>query len=247
MDNIRPQDLPAFLDPLLDYLADHLPPSLYNALFTALSYGLMLFSGLLSLVAALPSWKPWDWDAQKVIPPLIVFLTAYYTLLNIYRTTSFMVRTTFWLMKWGAIFGLVGAGVGWLSGSTGGGAGASRRDASSRRQGQAGGRAGSAARPRPWDSFSDHRQWQYNEREAGRAQEDDSASDAQHIIQQIADYAGRAMGGSAYDLISGAKSFLDRIADASSTGEQDDSAANQGRSSTRRRKTKASTQQRSSR
>lgn len=247
MDNIRPQDLPAFLDPLLNYLADHLPSSLYNTLFTALSYSLMLLSGLLSLVAAMPSWKPWEWDAQKVIPPLIVFLTAYYTLLNIYRTTSFMVRMTFRLMKWGAIFGLLGAGIGWLSGSNGGPAGASRRDAS-RSQGQNGRRSSSGARPGAWDSFADHRQWQHNEQEARRAEQADSISDTQRIIQQVADYAGRAMGGSAFDIISGAKSFLDRLAEASPADSNNNAAAaNDGQSSTsRRRKTKASTQRKSS-
>lgn len=270
MDDIRPQHLPAFLDPLLDHLADFLPPSLYNTLFTLLSYTVILISPILTTVSY---WKPWEWqwDTQKLLPPLIVFLIAYYTLLNIYRTTTFMVRMTFRLLKWAAIFGMLGAAIGWLnfnnnntSGSSGGFAGGGKGAASGRRrdggadaslnQGQSarrsGSRSGGNTRPRAWDSFADHKQWQYNEqqRQAPRAQQGDSDGQQQHIIQQIADYAGRAMGGSAYDIISGAKSFLDKLAEASSADVEDGTTGgNHDRQpSTKNRKEKVSSQRKAS-
>src|SRR6267154_831419 len=93
--------LPAFLDPLLDFFAEQLPPPLYSFLISLLSHSLALFTALVSLISSLVSSKPWEWDAQTIIPPLITFLAAYLALVSLYRTTSWMVRTSFWFIKWG--------------------------------------------------------------------------------------------------------------------------------------------------
>ncbi|THH08094.1 hypothetical protein EW145_g2938 [Phellinidium pouzarii] len=244
MENVHPQDLPVFLDPLLDYFSEHLPASLYDTIFTVFSYGIMLLSGLFSLVAGLLSWKPWEWDAQKILPPLIIFLTAYYTLLSLYRTTSFMVRMTFRVVKWGLIFGLLGTSIGWFAGTNGGQTGSALSGASQGQEGSttAGGRTGGRARPRPWESFTAH--YQYNEQDAQHAE--DTTTDAQHVIQYIKNLAGRAVGGSAFDLVAGAKGFLDNIAEAASSNSgEDETTAGQGKARKQtRRKAKTSTQRR---
>lgn len=227
--NLRPQDLPAFIDPLLDYLAEHLPPSLYDTLFTVLSYGLMLVSGLFSLVSSLPSLKPWEWDAQTILPPLIMFLTAYYTLLSLYRTTSFMVRMVFRVVKWILILGLLGATAGWFAG-TNGEAGSPLdvfRDAIQGRGAPAAGNRGRPrqTRPRIYESFNAHQQWRYNEAEARRVEQRDAASDAQRFIQSVAGFAGRALGSLPLDVLS--KTFFERLSNPAA-GDSDDGSSSSG-------------------
>ncbi|KAI5123850.1 hypothetical protein M0805_005668 [Coniferiporia weirii] len=234
MENINAQDLPVFLDPLLDYFSEHLSPSLYDAIFTVLSYSLMILSSVTSFATALTSLKPWEWDAQTILPPLILFLTAYYTLLSMYRTASFMVRMTFRFVKWAIIIGLLGGSIGWLAMADGGGGGSALdafRDAFQGQEGnsRAGGRTAGRARPRPWESFAEHQQWQYDEQAARRMEEDDTAIDAQNVIRHIANFAGRAIGGSAFDIVAGAKSFMGNIAEAAAGNSGgDETAGGQG-------------------
>ncbi|KAH7926691.1 hypothetical protein BV22DRAFT_986085, partial [Leucogyrophana mollusca] len=168
--------LPAFLDPLLDYLADQLPPPLYNFLLTFLSHVLALLTALVSLVASLISSKPWEWDAQTVLPPLITFLAAYLALVSLYRTTSWMFRTCLWFIKWGTIFGALTAGAGWYMGNQGGGRGivtslggilldmlngqgqnapgGTRAPPQTRTKTET-----QKKRPKTWESFEKHQQW----------------------------------------------------------------------------------------
>ncbi|KAG1870106.1 hypothetical protein DFJ58DRAFT_764662 [Suillus subalutaceus] len=113
--------LPAFLDPLLGFLADQLPPPLYSFLLSFLAHSLALFTALLSLISSLIASKPWQWDAQTIIPPLISFLAAYLALVSLYRTTSWMIRTSIWFIKWGTILGALAAGLGWYMGQSAGG------------------------------------------------------------------------------------------------------------------------------
>lgn len=109
--------LPALLDPLLDYLDKHLPPELYSFITSFLSHSLALLTAFISLISSLVASKPWEWDAQTIIPPLISFLAAYLALVSLYRTTSWIFRTTFWFVKWATILGLLAAGVGWYMGN----------------------------------------------------------------------------------------------------------------------------------
>jgi hypothetical protein len=204
MEFVKPRDLPAFLDPLLDYLADRLPGPLYDALFNLLSYGILLLSGALSLIASLPSWKPWEWDAQTILPPLISVLAAYYVLLTMYRTTGWMIRLGIGMVKWTVIV----AAVAWFMGSNGANGGGissfigelvnghgNNRNPSGRRGGSGSG-AGAANRPRPWDSFNAHRQYQYNENEARdhTDNDDNDDNDVQSVIQQVLVTVSRAFG-----------------------------------------------------
>lgn len=189
--NVHPQDLPAFLDPFLDFLAERLPPSLFDAVYVVLSYGLLLISAAFSFLASLPSWKPWEWDAQKIVPPLISILAAYYAILSVYRTTGWMVRMTFRLMGWGVILGLIGAGTGWYMGANGGEGGlfgaAHDGAAAYERQGRR------RDRPRAWEPFGAHDDWQYNEREARREEEERGASGIERFLRET-------FGGNLYDL-----------------------------------------------
>jgi hypothetical protein len=196
--------LPAFLDPMLDYLSEHLPPELYSFLSSFFTHSLSLLTAFISLVSSLIASKPWEWDAQTILPPLISFLAAYLALVSLYRTTSWMFRTTFWFIKWGTIFGALATGAGWYMGNQGaGGRGASlastlgatilnmlngdgqgaasaRRPASSRNQDN---------RPKSWESFEKPRQRQYQEGNRGEENE------AQQIMSDIMAAANRILVG----------------------------------------------------
>ncbi|KAH9983628.1 hypothetical protein BJV74DRAFT_711211, partial [Russula compacta] len=115
--------VPSFLQPLLSYVSSCLPPPVHNALLTLLAHGLAFFSALLGLGAALISSRPSDWDAQKIIPPLITLLAAYLALASAVRTATWFVRTTAWLIKWGIITAALSAAAAWLLGAGNGNGG----------------------------------------------------------------------------------------------------------------------------
>ncbi|KAG2342964.1 hypothetical protein BDR05DRAFT_963780 [Suillus weaverae] len=200
--------LPAFLDPFLGFLAEQLPPPLYSFLLSFLSHSLALFTALISLISSLIASKPWQWDAQTIIPPLISFLAAYLALVSLYRTTSWMVRTSIWFIKWGTVLGALTTGLGWYMGqntgventsiisSLGGfiwdvlngqaqptpGTQRSSRLPKTRTQHK------SNDRPRSWESFAKHKQWQHQERDGNQ-----EGSDAQKIMSNIAKAANRLL------------------------------------------------------
>jgi hypothetical protein len=202
--------LPAFLDPLLGFLAEQLPPPLYSFLLSFLSHSLALLTALISLISSLIASKPWQWDAQTIIPPLISFLAAYLALVSLYRTTSWMVRTSIWFIKWGTILGALFAGLGWYMGqSTGVGntsivstlggfiwdvlngqaesiPGTQRSSRSPKTRTPH--KSKSNDRPRSWESFEKHKQWQYQEREGNQ-----EGNDAQNIMSNIAKAANRLL------------------------------------------------------
>lgn len=249
MDQLQANNLPPFLDPLFDVLADKLPPPIYDALFQLCSYALILLSGISKLAAALPSYKPWEWEAQTVLPPLIVVLSVYYVLSSMYRTTSFFIRMAFRLLKWGTIFSVLGGAYTWLAS---GGAGNEVANAlnqlfgsnARQRTGHPNTRSRArSSRPRPWDSFTAHQQWQYNEEEARRVEAASSASDVQRAVQYIAGLAGRAMTGSAGDLF---KSFVDSTSDADANLQGEGSEGRTGPKKQTKRKAKAASQRRTS-
>ncbi|KAG1816016.1 uncharacterized protein BJ212DRAFT_1356052 [Suillus subaureus] len=199
--------LPAFLDPLLGFLAEQLPPPLYSFLLSFLSHSLALFTALLSLISSLIASKPWQWDAQTIIPPLISFLAAYLALVSLYRTTSWMVRTTIWFIKWGTILGTLTAGLGWYMGQSAGGntsiisslggfiwdvlnepAQSTSSTQRSSRSPKTRTQHKSNDRPRSWESFEKHKQWQYQERDGNQ-----EGNDAQKIMSNIAKAANRLL------------------------------------------------------
>lgn len=196
--------LPAFLDPFFDFLADRLPAPLYSFLITLFSHSLALFTALLSLLSSLYSSKPWEWDAQTIVPPLISFLAAYLALVSLYRTTSWMVRTSIWFVKWGTILGALTAGMGWYIGTQNAGIGSKGIISSLsgfvldmlNGQGQDAQRLPrtprtrtprkSSDRPKPWESFDKHKQWQYQDG-------NQEGNDAQNIMSDIMKAATRVL------------------------------------------------------
>ena len=228
--------LPAFLDPLLDFLGEHLPPQLYSFFMSFLAHSLALLTAFISLVSSLLAAKPWEWDAQTIIPPLISFLAAYLALVSLYRTTSWIFRTTFWFIKWGTVFGVLAAGAGWYMGSGGGGGLVSNlgavllsalngdgRDAAGARIPETTPRT-PKRRSKPRESFEN--QWQYRNDNSAQAQD----NDAQRIMSDIVRTANRVLiEGGWWDA---AKSVFTQSDPQS--GKEDRSAKRQGNRSSRR-------------
>lgn len=213
MDNVTPADLPlpAFLDPLLAYLSDSLPPPVYSFLITLLSHLLALGTALYALFLSLLSTHPLQWDAQTVLPPLIALLTSYLAIVSLYRTTSWMFRTSLWFMKWGTIVGAIVAGSSWLLFQQGGNglagrgiaagvgnlvlnmlngdgrnaAGGPRTRSRSRKQGKTSNTR--MKKPKPWDSFEHHREWQFQENERA------NGGGAEDVLGNLMDAASKAV------------------------------------------------------
>ncbi|KAF9071035.1 hypothetical protein BDP27DRAFT_1144216, partial [Rhodocollybia butyracea] len=192
--------LPEFLDPVLAYLSENLPPPAYSLLISFLSHGLALASALLTLAHSL-LFDSSNWNAQTLLPPLIAFLTAYLAILSLYRTTAWIIRTSFWFIKWGSLLAAIAAGAGWMladGGNALGGRGAANTIAGvvlDMMNGETGKQSrGSRQRKRPkaWDSFEAHRDWQFNEKQA----EKDSKNDAQVLMDNILSATGSAITGS---------------------------------------------------
>ncbi|GLB44919.1 hypothetical protein LshimejAT787_1802560 [Lyophyllum shimeji] len=201
-----------FIDSALSYISETLPAPLYSFLIDALSHCLALFTAICALVTSLLSTSPFEWNAQKILPPLITLFAAYLALLSFYRTTTWMLRTTVFFVKWGTIFGALIAGVALVMGNAhehglgnydamaGLGSifldllrGKGRRAAArawasgSRSHSRTSRTRGSEKRkPKPWESFEQHREWKYDETQA----EEDGA-DAQKVIRDILGGAGK--------------------------------------------------------
>ncbi|KAJ3572392.1 hypothetical protein NP233_g3115 [Leucocoprinus birnbaumii] len=205
--------LPAILDPILSFLADALPPSLYNFIMNFFSHCLALSSAIFNLVVALLSRSPTEWNAQTILPPLISLLAAYLALASIYRTTTWMIRTSFWVAKWGIIVGALAAGMGWFAGATQNGGivapglikhvgsllldtlnGRNRNAVGGERESRLGGsqsRRKSTQRPKPWESFDRHREWQYNE----DRDQSEQGSELETLFNDLMSVAGQWFGG----------------------------------------------------
>ncbi|KAF8473016.1 hypothetical protein DFH94DRAFT_636425 [Russula ochroleuca] len=220
MANVDPPQIPFldFLNPLFSYISSSLPPPVYNALLTLLTHGLAFFSALLGLGTALITSNPSDWDAQKIIPPLITLLAAYLALSSAVRTATWFVRTTAWLIKWGIIAAAVSTALAWGAGSGGGAIvpgliGMVSDMLKGRWQDAAAGASRSSyqrskPRPRAWDSFEQHREWQFEEDQRNAA---NSASPAAHVQQFVTGALNRARDGSWLSIARGAlqSSFAD--------------------------------------
>lgn len=207
---VTPADipLPAFLDPLLAYLSDSLPEPVYSFLITLLSHLLALGTALYALFLSLLSTHPLQWDAQAVIPPMIALLTSYLAIVSLYRTTSWVFRTSLWFVKWGTIFGGLVAAASWFFFQQDGNALAGRglvaglgslvlnmmngdgRNAAGgpRTRSQTSKSKTKLRKPKPWDSFEQHREWQYQENGHGA-----DRGDAPDVFGNIMDAAGRVV------------------------------------------------------
>lgn len=199
--------LPALLDPLLEYFSNVLPPPLYSLLVKLVSHSLAAIYALLKLSNSLLTNAPEDWNVQTILPPLITIFTAYLAISSFYRTTSWLLRLSFWFMKWGTLFGVLIGGLGYLLGTAGGDGLANQgvipgigdllwslledpRNAKATRATGSRNKKSNAKRPKPWESFNRHKDWQYQEDRDRKGNEE-----AQQIISQIVDAAGNMFGG----------------------------------------------------
>jgi hypothetical protein len=198
------------LEPLLEHIRSVLPPQLYSVLVSFVSHSITLVYSFSALVLPLISTKPWEWDTQTILPPLISVLTAYLALVSLYRTTTWMIRTSWWFIKWGTTLALLIAGVGWIVGTvnsigfpqtgntayTFGGVlldamnsiGGSRDRSSSRSQTfRSRTKASSRVRskPKPWESFERHREWEQQQQQGN--------GDALKVVEDIVGAAGQAL------------------------------------------------------
>lgn len=205
---IEPTDipLPAILDPILDYLYDVLPPGVYDFMISAAANLLAFGTAAYNVIIYLAGAKPWEWDAQTIIPPLIALLTAYLALLTAWRTVSWMVRSTIWVIKWGTILSVLVGGAGYFAGGganggvangpgANGGAGfaqmagavfdmlrgAGRRATAGDEEGAKPGRA----RPAAWESFDAHREWQFEEGGERQVEPNPASEEVQKVIDGI--------------------------------------------------------------
>ncbi|KZV69333.1 hypothetical protein PENSPDRAFT_652414 [Peniophora sp. CONT] len=208
---IEPTDipLPAILDPILDYLYDVLPPGVYDFMIGAAANLLAFGTAAYNVTIYLAGAKPWEWDAQTIIPPLIALLTAYMALLMAWRTISWMVRSTIWVIKWGTILSVLVGGAGYFAGggANGGGVangpgvnggvgfaqmagavfdmlrGAGRRATAA--TGDEDGAKPGRARPAAWESFDAHREWQFEEGAEREGQTNPASEEVQKVIDGI--------------------------------------------------------------
>ncbi|KAI0321058.1 hypothetical protein OF83DRAFT_413852 [Amylostereum chailletii] len=189
--------LPEFVDPFLDYLSNVLPPPVYSFILNLSSHALALAAATLRLSQALVASKPWEWDAQTVLPPLITLLAAYLALVSAYRTATWMVRTFIFFIKWGTILSALVGGAGWYiaqqraQGNDLGGWGQSGFtgvlfDVLAGKAGQTSSprTRSSSPRPKAHESFERHREWQYEQDQEAKT---GSADDVQKFVDQIVD------------------------------------------------------------
>lgn len=243
--------LPAILDPLLDYLAEKLPPPVYSILMTVAAHSLALLGALYNLTRLLFSSSPAQWNAQTLIPPLIALLTAYLALLSVYRTTSWMFRTGLFFAKWGSILAALVGGAGYFYGAPnanaqGGGGGLARTltgwalDALNGAGQNAGGRPREhAPRPRAWESWDAHREWQYEEERyhEGEGGAGDTTEAVREVIGQVLGFAGGIVRQAGWwdvikDAVEGAGGGEDGV-------DEDEGASGRRRQPARKAKTKA--------
>jgi hypothetical protein len=208
--------LPECFDYILLYIYEMLPAPIYSLLINILANSLALFTALQTLVTSLISSNPMRWDAQTVLPPLIGVFAAYLALLSLYRTTSWILRTSIWILKWGTILGALVAGAGWymgdrMEGSIGNygfvsNVGGFVLDVINGQGQNVVGRSKSKSRirnshrlsrspnkkPQIWESFERHRDWQNQENAAIT----DEPTNFPQIFNDLVGVASKAVGGS---------------------------------------------------
>ena len=106
--------LPEFLDPALDYLASVLPPQVYSITTSILYYAYALLASAFHAAVTIIKTPPAQWDAERLLPPIITLLASYLALLSFYRTTGWMIRTAFAFVKWGFILSTLGGLAGYI-------------------------------------------------------------------------------------------------------------------------------------
>lgn len=83
-------------------------------------------------------------SVQRLLPPLIMLVAVYLTLLSLYRTTTLLIRTTLFFVKWGGVIAIIAAAVGYFSK----GSFSSSKPYRHR-----------TSKPSVWDTFAEHQRW----------------------------------------------------------------------------------------
>ncbi|KDR75377.1 hypothetical protein GALMADRAFT_249422 [Galerina marginata CBS 339.88] len=198
---------PGFLDPLLEFFSANLPPPLYSFVTSVLSHSLAAITAVLNLSQSLLSTS--GWNAQALLPPILTILAAYLALASIYRTTTWLASVMFWFIKWGMLFGIIMAGAGYFMGTAGGAVGnqgavsmlagylgslfdnnSKGRPQSQRRTKRRNMRP-RTKRPKAWESFELHQEWQYREQNEGQ----DQNVGMQQLMDIVVGAAGQVFGG----------------------------------------------------
>ena len=219
MDFFTAQDLPKIFDPVLNYLSDNLPRPIYLLLVKVLSHTLAILYGLFNLAISLKTWKPWEWDALTILPPLISILAAYYALVSIYRTTGWMIRAGITMIKWGTILAAIFAGIGWLLNNNVNGVGAMQDVTWWKQRAGFSSRYGTRPHPfyrkrrRPWDTFDEQGQWQYDDKRDGQYNDNQGSQQAQRVMDEILEVVGRGVGDGAANFIGSAWNILKNMGD----------------------------------
>lgn len=204
--------LAAILPPPIYTTFESLLGHAYTLLTSLLSLLLSLSRSLITdpgpLQDKLTRW--WDsLDATEILPPLITLLCAYLALVSFYRTSRWMISVAFAFVKWGVILTTLGTAAGYylanahVGGAQQPGGGVQRwgvvqavgglvnefldsqerrtRVQSSKRRG------GGKARPKAYDSWDKHEEWQYTERTARDDQENENNgwADVQKVVGGI--------------------------------------------------------------
>lgn len=182
--------------PLLKFIAAYLPTSFYPPLLTLLSHLFATATAVSRLWNSLFSEtrNPTDW-IQAFLPAIISILAVYLALASLYRTTSWVLRTSFWFIKWGTIISILLAGASYYM----------RNDVAVENRGiipdiaryminMANGGQGSEdwrkvrsrqkrkQKPKVWESFERLYEWQYQEVNNARAE-------SENLMSKIADAA----------------------------------------------------------
>ena len=108
---------PSLSHPLLKFIATYLPTSFYPPLLTLLSHLFATATALSRLWNSFFSQIPTDWNIQAFLPAIISILAVYLALASLYRTTSWVLRTSIWFIKWGTIISILLAGASYYMGN----------------------------------------------------------------------------------------------------------------------------------
>ncbi|KZV82136.1 hypothetical protein EXIGLDRAFT_755155 [Exidia glandulosa HHB12029] len=157
------------LDAVIDTLSAYLPAPLVN----------LLAFGLSSLLALLPDTAHLT-DTQSWLPLAVSLLAIYFTLASVYRTVSFGFRAAVFFVKYGALLGVAGALYSYIANPNNG------PNATGTRVGRRGAAKTKGTRPKPWDTFEKHTE--YNKQYRVHKQVEVDAEEGRRMVQGIMNY-----------------------------------------------------------
>lgn len=115
----------SFLQPFVDPETLHTLLKVASTIHTLLSpliYLLFRLSALPNLILPIisdPSSEESKQAIQSLIPPLVALIALYFTLLSLWRTTTWAIRVTWFFIKWGVLLSAVAGGASWLMAAPG--------------------------------------------------------------------------------------------------------------------------------